>query len=141
MTGGAGFVGSAMVCRAPDAGYQVLTIDKLTYAGRRETLAEVMASPRHHFLQADVADCDAMEAAISDFDPDAVLHLAPESHDRSIDVRIRFWIQTCGVPSFCWRRPCAAGRGCPAPVGPASASCTSRPTRCSEPSSSTVALT
>jgi dTDP-glucose 4,6-dehydratase len=86
VTGGAGFIGSAAVCRAVDAGYEVLTIDKLTYAGRREALAEVIASPRHHFLQADVADCHAMEAAISDFDPDAVLHLAAESHvDRSID--------------------------------------------------------
>jgi dTDP-glucose 4,6-dehydratase len=86
VTGGAGFIGSAAVCRAVDAGHDVLTIDKLTYAGRREALAAVMASPRHHFLQADIADSDAIEAAISDFDPDVVLHLAAESHvDRSID--------------------------------------------------------
>jgi dTDP-glucose 4,6-dehydratase len=68
------------------AGHDVLTIDKLTYAGHRDALAEVVASPRHHFLQADIADSRAMETALRDFDPDAVLHLAAESHvDRSID--------------------------------------------------------
>jgi hypothetical protein len=66
--------------------HDVLTIDKLTCAGCRDALAEVVASPRHHFLQADVADSRAMETAFRDFDPDAVLHLAAESHvDRSID--------------------------------------------------------
>ena len=86
VTGGAGFIGSAVVSRAVRAGHDVLTIDKLTYAGRREALAEVMLSPHHCFLQADVADSDAMDSAVRDFDPDAVFHLAAESHvDRSID--------------------------------------------------------
>lgn len=56
VTGGAGFIGSAAVCHAVLRGYDVLTVDKLTYAGRRDTLAEIAASPRHHFMQADVAD-------------------------------------------------------------------------------------
>jgi dTDP-glucose 4,6-dehydratase len=86
VTGGAGFIGSAAVSRAVHAGHDVLTIDKLTYAGRREALAEVMLSPNHSFVHADVADSDAMDTALHDFDPDAVLHLAAESHvDRSID--------------------------------------------------------
>ena len=86
VTGGAGFIGSTAVSHAVRAGHDVLTIDKLTYAGRREALAEVMLSPHHSFLHADVADIDAMETALRDFDPDAVLHLAAESHvDRSID--------------------------------------------------------
>ena len=86
VTGGAGFIGSAVVCSTVKAGHEVLTIDKLTYAGRREALAEVMGSPRHRFLEADIADGVTMEAAFADFDPDAVLHLAAESHvDRSID--------------------------------------------------------
>src|SRR4051794_36447839 len=86
VTGGAGFIGSAAVCRAVQAGHDVLTIDKLTYAGRREALTEVMASPHHQFLQADIADSQALESALRDFDADAVLHLAAESHvDRSID--------------------------------------------------------
>ena len=86
VTGGAGFIGSAAVRRAVGAGHDVLTIDKLTYAGRRAALGEVMNSRRHQFLQADIADAHAMESAFREFDPDAVLHLAAESHvDRSID--------------------------------------------------------
>ena len=86
VTGGAGFIGSALVRHAVGQNHDVLTIDKLTYAGRRESIEEVMASPRHQFLQADIADAAAMNSAFSDFDPDAILHLAAESHvDRSID--------------------------------------------------------
>ena len=86
VTGGAGFIGSTFVCRAVRDGHTVLTVDKLTYAGRLDTLSEVSASPRHHFIKADVADSPAMEAAFTNFEPDAVLHLAAESHvDRSID--------------------------------------------------------
>jgi dTDP-glucose 4,6-dehydratase len=86
VTGGAGFIGSALVCRAVRAGHDVLTVDKLTYAGRLEALAEVMVASRHHFLHADIAQCKEMETAFADFDPDGVLHLAAESHvDRSID--------------------------------------------------------
>jgi dTDP-glucose 4,6-dehydratase len=86
VTGGAGFIGSAVVRDAVHGGHDVLTIDKLTYAGRVDALAEVMASPRHSLLRADIADHDAMESAFRGFDPDAVLHLAAETHvDRSID--------------------------------------------------------
>ena len=86
VTGGAGFIGSAVVCRAVGAGHDVLTIDKLTYAGRRAALGEIMDSRRHRFLQADIVDSRAIDSAFREFDPDAVLHLAAESHvDRSID--------------------------------------------------------
>jgi dTDP-glucose 4,6-dehydratase len=86
VTGGAGFIGSAVVCRFVRAGADVLTIDKLTYAGRGDRLAEVAGSARHSFLRADVADGISMDMAFREFDPDAVLHLAAESHvDRSID--------------------------------------------------------
>src|SRR5262249_42803443 len=91
VTGGAGFIGSAAVRRAVDAGHEVLTIDKITYAGHRGALAAVMTPPPPPLLQADITHCDAIEAAISDFDPDAVLHLAAESHvDRSIDTPATF---------------------------------------------------
>jgi dTDP-glucose 4,6-dehydratase len=86
ITGGAGFVGSAAVRRAVSAGHDVLTVDKLTYAGRLDALADVLPSPRHRFLQADIVDGRAMEDAFRGFDPDVVLHFAAESHvDRSID--------------------------------------------------------
>ncbi len=86
VTGGAGFIGSAVVCHAVKAGHDVLTVDKLTYASNPDALGDVVGSARHHFVQADVADSTAMEQAFRDFDPDAVLHLAAESHvDRSID--------------------------------------------------------
>ena len=86
VTGGAGFIGSAVVRDAVHGGDDVLTIDKLTYAGRRDALADVTATPRHRLVQADIADRHRMEAAFRDFDPDAVLHLAAETHvDRSID--------------------------------------------------------
>jgi dTDP-glucose 4,6-dehydratase len=86
VTGGARFIGCGVVCHAVRRSHDVLTVDKLTYAGRQETLLEVMVSPRHRFLQADIADSRAMETAFRDFDSDAVIHLAAESHvDRSID--------------------------------------------------------
>ena len=86
VTGGAGFIGSAVVCRAVQAGHDVLTLDKLTYAGRRAALGEVMDLRRHQFLQADIADAHAIDSAFREFGPDAVLHLAAESHvDCSID--------------------------------------------------------
>src|SRR5262245_11767743 len=86
VTGGAGFIGSAAVCRAVRAGFHVMTVDKLTYAGHLDSLPGVLSSARHHFVQADVADDQAMDSAFRDFEPEGVLHLAAESHvDRSID--------------------------------------------------------
>ena len=92
VTGGAGFIGSAAVCRAVQDGHTVLTIDKLTYAGRLEALSEVSRSPHHRFLQADIADSAAMTTAFAEFEPDAVLQFSlPRvmSIDRST-VRILF---------------------------------------------------
>ncbi len=86
VTGGAGFIGSAVVRQAVHAHHDVLTMDKLTYAGRTETLAEVLTSPRHRFIRADIADKAAVADAFRAFSPDAVINLAAESHvDRSID--------------------------------------------------------
>lgn len=86
VTGGAGFIGSAVVRRAVLDGHDVLTVDKLTYAGSLKALAAVENSARHRFLKTDVSDGTAMAAAFKDFCPDCVLHLAAESHvDRSID--------------------------------------------------------
>lgn len=85
LTGGAGFIGSHLAERLLQEGCDVLTVDKLTYCGRLENLSGVTAHPRHQFLQADICDEKAMRSAFAEFRPDAVLHLAAETHvDRSI---------------------------------------------------------
>src|SRR5690348_12475306 len=87
VTGGAGFIGSA-VCRlfVGELGADVLNVDKLTYAANLASLKTVEADPRYRFQPADIADGPAMAGLFASFEPDAVLHLAAESHvDRSID--------------------------------------------------------
>ena len=86
VTGGAGFIGSALTRHLVlDKGAEVLVVDKLTYAGDRRSLAPCEGKPGFRFLQADICDQAAMQAAFTDFQPEAVMHLAAESHvDRSI---------------------------------------------------------
>ncbi len=87
VTGGAGFIGSA-VCRylVKEKGVQVLNVDKLTYAGNTESLKEIAESPLYQFAEADICDHEGITQLFADFQPDAVMHLAAESHvDRSID--------------------------------------------------------
>jgi len=91
VTGGAGFIGSACVRLLVEGGNDVLNVDKLTYAGNLESLSEVKDCPGYSFLQSDICDASAISKAFSDFKPDAVLHLAAESHvDRSIDGPMEF---------------------------------------------------
>ncbi len=86
VTGGAGFIGSAVVRACVKDGVEVLNLDKLTYAGDLSSVKEVSSLPGYAFLQADVCDRDAVSKAFAEFRPDAVMHLAAESHvDRSID--------------------------------------------------------
>lgn len=87
VTGGAGFIGSALIRRLlGQTGHSVLNLDKLTYAASLASLASVEASPRYDFREVDICDAPAVAAAFRDFRPDAVMHLAAESHvDRSID--------------------------------------------------------
>jgi dTDP-D-glucose 4,6-dehydratase len=86
VTGGAGFIGSALVRHlVAHTDHQVLVVDKLTYAGNLASLASVQSHPRYHFSQTDICDHSAIANVFSNFDPDAVMHLAAESHvDRSI---------------------------------------------------------
>lgn len=86
VTGGAGFIGSALVRRAVADGHHILNIDKLTYASSADAVATVTGQPNYQFLRGDVVDGDAMARAFAAFDPDVIFHLAAESHvDRSID--------------------------------------------------------
>ena len=87
VTGGAGFIGSA-VCRlfVGELGALVLNVDKLTYAANLTSLRPVENSPRYRFARADICDRPTLSEVFTSFEPDAVLHLAAESHvDRSID--------------------------------------------------------
>jgi dTDP-glucose 4,6-dehydratase len=86
VTGGAGFIGSALVRHLIlELGASVLVVDKLTYAGDRRSLRACEGRPGFAFLEADIADGEHMAAAMAEFRPDAVMHLAAESHvDRSI---------------------------------------------------------
>lgn len=100
ITGGAGFIGSAVVRRLVDADVAVLIIDKLTYAGNLSSIACVRNDRRLTFRRHDICDGDAIQAAFDQFQPDTVLHLAAESHvDRSIDGPSAF-IQTNLVGTF-----------------------------------------
>ena len=87
VTGGAGFIGSALVRHLiENTTHEVLNFDKLTYAGTLSTVERVAESNRYRFVQGDICDAEAVRAAITEFQPDVITHLAAESHvDRSID--------------------------------------------------------
>jgi dTDP-glucose 4,6-dehydratase len=101
VTGGAGFIGSALIRHLmANTEHEVLNLDKLTYAGDLRSLSAAAASNRYGFAEADICDAGAVRAALADFRPDVVTHLAAESHvDRSIDGPADF-IQTNVVGTF-----------------------------------------
>ena len=87
ITGGAGFIGSAFVRHvlAREDGAEVVTLDKLTYAGNLENLASVRTNPRHQFVHGDICDRQLVRGLLADGAIDAIVHFAAESHvDRSI---------------------------------------------------------
>jgi dTDP-glucose 4,6-dehydratase len=87
ITGGAGFIGSALVRHVlGNTGHAVVNVDKLTYAGNLESLKSVEQHPNYHFELADICDAPKINQLFKDHQPDAIMHLAAESHvDRSID--------------------------------------------------------
>lgn len=85
VTGGAGFIGSALCRYLVGRGTDVLNVDKLTYAANLKSLDSIAGRPNYRFLKADIGDAGAMSDAITGFRPGAIIHLAAESHvDRSI---------------------------------------------------------
>ena len=101
VTGGAGFIGSAVVRHIiQNTQDSVVNVDKLTYAGNLESLTEVANNPRYAFEQVDICNRAELDRVFAQHQPDAVMHLAAESHvDRSIDSACEF-IQTNIVGTF-----------------------------------------
>jgi dTDP-glucose 4,6-dehydratase len=101
VTGGCGFIGSAVVRHVVRlTSHDVINVDKLTYAASEEALEEARGHPRHQFVHADIADAAAMARVFAEHRPDAVMHLAAESHvDRAIDGPAPF-IQTNIVGTY-----------------------------------------
>ena len=87
ITGGAGFIGSALIrYLLRETSCQIINIDKLTYAGNLDSLADVSSSERYFFEQIDICNKDALKNVFDKFSPELVMHLAAESHvDKSID--------------------------------------------------------
>lgn len=101
VTGGAGFIGSALIRHLiAESEHAVLNLDKLTYAGVLESLDAVSDSPRYRFVHGDICDAGLVAGLLAEFQPDVIAHLAAESHvDRSIDGPGAF-IQTNVVGTF-----------------------------------------
>ncbi|MEO8453810.1 MAG: dTDP-glucose 4,6-dehydratase [Sphingomicrobium sp.] len=100
VTGGAGFIGSAVVRHLVATGHSVINVDKLTYSGSLEALRAVENSPQHRFYHADICDRELMGRILADEQPDAIMHLAAETHvDRSIDGPAAF-VETNVVGTF-----------------------------------------
>lgn len=101
VTGGSGFIGSAVVRHLiNETTCTVANVDKLTYAGNPDSLSSIAESSRYHFFEVDICDAQALDQVFATFQPDAVMHLAAESHvDRSIDGPADF-IQTNIVGTY-----------------------------------------
>src|SRR5688572_11417416 len=101
VTGGAGFIGSALVRQLiAQTDHEVMVVDKLTYAANLDALQPAADNPRYSFVRADIADAGKIADIIEAYAPDTVIHLAAESHvDRSIDGPADF-MQTNVIGTF-----------------------------------------
>ena len=107
VTGGAGFIGSAVVRHLlQNTPHQVVNLDKLTYAGNLQSLPGASENPAYRFEQVDICDAEGVARVLAEHRPDAVMHLAAESHvDRSIDGPAAF-IQTNIVGTYTLLEAC-----------------------------------
>ena len=100
VTGGAGFIGSAVVRLLVSEGHEVANIDKLTYSGNLASLRDVESAPNYRFYHADICDQPTMSRILDEEQPDGIMHLAAESHvDRSIDGPAEF-VETNIIGTF-----------------------------------------
>ncbi len=101
VTGGAGFIGSALIRHLiAQTRHEILNLDKLTYAGNLDSLASVAGDARYRFRRGDICDAALVAAVFEEFDPDGIIHLAAESHvDRSIDGP-RAFVETNVIGTF-----------------------------------------
>ncbi len=91
LTGGAGFIGSHFACSALEKGYEIINVDKITYAGNLSNLGESLFYKNHVFHETDICDKEKLKEIFEKHRPDAVIHMAAESHvDRSIDCADEF---------------------------------------------------
>lgn len=105
ITGGAGFIGSNFIfyMRKMHPDYDLVCVDKLTYAGNLETLASVMDDPKFRFIRADIADRSEIYRIFEAEKPDTVVNFAAESHvDRSIENPAVFLETNVMAPRYCW---------------------------------------
>src|SRR3546814_806077 len=94
VTGGAGFIGGNFVLDAVAEGIRIVNLDLLTYAGNPDTLESLEGNPSHVFVQGDIGDRELVSGLLKQYQPDAVVNFAAESHvDRSIDGPAEF-VQT-----------------------------------------------
>ena len=100
ITGGAGFIGSAVVRLAISRGHNVVNLDALTYAATLESLASISNHPNYSFVRMDIRDRENLDAVFLEYEPEVVMHLAAESHvDRSIYGPVSF-IETNIIGTF-----------------------------------------
>jgi dTDP-glucose 4,6-dehydratase len=126
ITGGAGFIGSAVIRHIiQNTREDVVNLDKLTYAGNLESLAQVSDSERYSFEQVDICNRPELDRVLALHKPGAIMHLAAESHvDRSIDGPADFIETNIVAPTPCWKPPASTGRHWKATKKPTSASTT-----------------
>lgn len=104
VTGGAGFIGSAVVRLAVGRGHEVVNLDALTYAASLTNVASVSASSNYSFEQVDIRNRAELDRVFKEHQPDRVMHLAAESHvDRSIDGRETSSRPISPEPTTCWK--------------------------------------